>query len=107
MTALNHDEIQALRRRAERGCATLRDTDHALGIAIIASSNPADALVERLARHREAGARLLADADDLCSTLDRASDAARRVRGLELAVQRFVGDVTADELSRKMSHGEE
>ena len=106
-------------RRAERCRAALRLTDDSLADAIGAMPGDANGLVSRLLHHRETAARLMREASVLIEDTGKMSWGAEmleaaaqakagcEIANLEMAVEILIGDATADELSRKISHGEE
>lgn len=106
-------------RRAERCLAALRLTDDSLADAIGAMPEAADGLVARLLHHRETAARLTREASILIEGMGKMfggveplgataqAKAGCDIATLERAVQILIGDATADELSRTISHGEE
>lgn len=97
-------------RRAKRCQTALRLTGESLAESIAAMPDAADGLATLLQRHRETVAQLTQRAFALIGSIER-GDALeggdRTIADLEIAVQRAIGDATADELARKISHGEE
>ncbi len=99
-------------RRAKRCHMALRVTEESLTDSIAAMPDAADGLAFLLERHRETVAQLTQWAFALIRGLeqeefDSLEGVDRKIADLEIAVQREIGDATADELSRKISHGEE
>lgn len=99
-------------RRARRSHAALRLTDESLVAAIDAMPDAADGLAARLRLHRESVACLDRRASALIARAGSPDFAAnpgvdREIADLEVAVQKLIGDATADEFARKVSHGEE